>query len=485
MRDAPARDSSVIWHEVECGSYDADLPLWEELADGSGPILDLGCGTGRVARHLARRKHEAVGLDANPAFVAELVRDGGVGVVGDARDFALEREFELVLAPMQLMQLFADSDERVACLECVERHLADGGLAAFAIVESMPAPVDAAPPLPDTREVEGWVYSSLPIEAATQAGTIRIRRLRQTVSPGGELGEEVDEVVLRSLDAATFEREAVQAGLQPAGRRPIQRHRRACRLDGRPALQGSLMELRLLALYPEQMNIYADRGNILFLRRRCEWRGIGFSYAASGPGEGFDPGGHDLLYLGGGQDRDQRAVAADMVASKRAAIAAAVGDGAVLLAVCGGYQLLGHSYQLDDEKLPGLGLADLETVREPGPRLIGNVAIEVDLGDGPRTVAGFENHGGRTYLGKGAEPLGRVVSGFGNNGKDGFEGVRRGNLIGTYLHGPLLPKNAWLADRLIAWALERRYGSAPELEPLDDELELAAEVCAREVALDA
>jgi hypothetical protein len=243
------------------------------------------------------------------------------------------------------------------------------------------------------------------------------------------------------------------------------------------------MELRLLALYPEQMNIYADRGNILFLRRRCEWRGIGFSYTAAGPGDGLDPGAHDLLYLGGGQDRDQRAVAADMVAGKREPIASAVEDGAVLLAVCGGYQLLGHSYQLGEERLPGLGLVDLETVREPGPRLIGNVAIEVDLGDGPRIVAGFENHGGRTYLGDGAEPLGRVVSGFGNNGRDGFEGVRQGNLIGTYLHGPLLPKNAWLADRLIALALERRHGSAPDLAPLDDELELAAAACARDVAL--
>jgi CobQ-like glutamine amidotransferase family enzyme len=244
------------------------------------------------------------------------------------------------------------------------------------------------------------------------------------------------------------------------------------------------MELRLLALYPEQMNIYADRGNLLFLQRRCEWRGIGFSQAAAGPGEGFDPGAHDLLYLGGGQDRDQRAVAADMVTTKREALATALDDGAAMLAVCGGYQLLGHSYQLgEDERLPGLGLADLETVREPGPRLIGNVAIEVDFGDGARTVAGFENHGGRTHLGGDAQPLGRVISGFGNNGKDGLEGVRRGNLIGTYLHGPLLPKNAWLADRLISLALERRYGTAPDLEPLEDELELAAGACAREAAL--
>jgi CobQ-like glutamine amidotransferase family enzyme len=243
------------------------------------------------------------------------------------------------------------------------------------------------------------------------------------------------------------------------------------------------MELRLLALYPEQMNIYADRGNIVFLRRRCEWRGIGFSYAAAGSGEGLDPTSHDLIYLGGGQDRDQRTVAADMVASKREGLAAAIGDGAVMLAVCGGYQLLGHSYQLGEERLPGLGLADLETVREPGERLIGNVAIEADLGDGARTVAGFENHGGRTQLGAGATALGHVVKGYGNNGRDGLEGVRRDNLIGTYLHGPLLPKNAWLADRLIALALERRYGRAPELEPLDDRFELAAQECALAAAM--
>jgi lipid II isoglutaminyl synthase (glutamine-hydrolysing) len=239
------------------------------------------------------------------------------------------------------------------------------------------------------------------------------------------------------------------------------------------------MELRVLSLYPEQMNIYADRGNIVFLQRRCEWRGIGFSHAGAGPGDSVDPAAHDLFYIGGGQDRDQRMVAADMVASKREELVAAVGDGAVLLAVCGGYQLLGHSYQLGEEKLPGLGLADLETVREPGPRLIGNVAIETDLGSGRRLLAGFENHGGRTYLGPGAEPLGRVVKGYGNNASDGFEGVRHGNLLGTYLHGPLLPKNAWLADHLIASALERRCGARPELEPLDDGFEAAAHAGAR------
>jgi lipid II isoglutaminyl synthase (glutamine-hydrolysing) len=244
------------------------------------------------------------------------------------------------------------------------------------------------------------------------------------------------------------------------------------------------MELRALGLYPDQMNIYADRGNILFLQRRCEWRGIGFVYDGAGQGESIDPVAHDLFYIGGGQDRDQRAVAADLVETKREAMHAAVDDGAALLAVCGGYQLLGESYQLGEETLPGLGLADLRTVREEGPRLIGNVAIETELGGEKRLLAGFENHGGRTYLGPGARPLGRVVRGhgFGNNGGDGLEGVRRDNMIGTYLHGPLLPKNAWLADYLIELALERRYGTRPTLEPLPDDLERAAHASARAAA---
>ena len=240
--------------------------------------------------------------------------------------------------------------------------------------------------------------------------------------------------------------------------------------------------LRLLALYPEQMNIYADRGNILFLQRRCEWRGIPFSFTASGPGEDFDPAAHDLLYMGGGQDRDQELVAEDLFRTKRDSIAAAVDDGAAMLAVCGGYQLLGHSYQLGAKRVSGLGIADLETVREEGPRLIGNIAIEVDLGGGPRVLAGFENHGGRTHLGPQATPLGRVLHGHGNNGADGHEGVTRLNLIGTYMHGPLLPKNAWLADHLIELALERRTGSRPQLEPLPDELEAAAHEGALEAA---
>jgi CobQ-like glutamine amidotransferase family enzyme len=235
--------------------------------------------------------------------------------------------------------------------------------------------------------------------------------------------------------------------------------------------------LRVCGLYPELMNIYADRGNIAVLRARCEWRGLGFELAASSLRDTLDPDAHDLFYIGGGQDRDQAAVAKDMVDTKTAALHAAAGRGAVVLAVCGGYQLLGESYIVDGVQLPGVGLVDLQTVREPGPRLIGNCAIEADLGDGPRVIAGFENHGGRTYLGPGETPLGRVLAGHGNNGRDGFEGVHRGNVIGTYLHGPLLPKNVWLADRLIELAL------GIVLEPLaDDSLEDAAHRSARRAA---
>ena len=219
--------------------------------------------------------------------------------------------------------------------------------------------------------------------------------------------------------------------------------------------------LRVLSLYPELMNIYADRGNIAVLRARCEWRGLGFEHAASSVGESLDPDAHDLFYMGGGQDRDQVAVAHDMAQTKRDALHMAADRGAVVLAVCGGYQLLGHSYEMEGEELPGVGLVDLRTIREPGERLIGNCAIEADLGNGPQTIAGFENHGGRTYLGPNEQPLGRVLSGHGNNGKDGLEGVHSHNVIGTYLHGPLLPKNVWLADRLIELALDIHLSPLP------------------------
>lgn len=236
--------------------------------------------------------------------------------------------------------------------------------------------------------------------------------------------------------------------------------------------------LRVCALYPELMNIYADRGNLLLLQRRCEWRGIGFELSASDLGEPLDPDAADLFYMGGGQDRDQKLCALDLAEVKRDGIHAAAARGAAMLAVCGGYQLLGHSYELGEETLPGVGLVDLKTVRSDGPRLIGNVAIEVDLGEGPRVLAGFENHGGRTHLGAGEQPLGKVLRGHGNDGRSGVEGVRRGNVIGTYLHGPLLPKNAWLAD----WLIARALGRDEPLPPLDDTFEAAAHVEARRAA---
>ena len=227
-------------------------------------------------------------------------------------------------------------------------------------------------------------------------------------------------------------------------------------------------------LYPDYLNIYADRGNIAVLASRAAWRGHDLEVRSVSIGEPVRPGEHDLLYVGGGQDREQALVAEDLVA-KRDGVAAAVAGGAALLAVCGGYQLLGRSYR--DSRgthLPGLGLFPLETVAGE-TRMIGDVLLECELEPGERrTLAGFENHAGRTRLDKGAEPLGRVVAGFGNDGKSGLEGCRVGRAVGTYLHGPLLPRNPWFADWLLAQALARRLGEPPHLAPLADELEAEA-----------
>jgi lipid II isoglutaminyl synthase (glutamine-hydrolysing) len=234
--------------------------------------------------------------------------------------------------------------------------------------------------------------------------------------------------------------------------------------------------LRVCALYPDLMNIYADRGNLLMLQRRCEWRGIGFELTPAGLGDAVDPAAHDLFYLGGGQDRDQALCAQDLVETKRDALHAAADGGGLVLGICGGFQLLGHAYELGDEEIPGLGLVDLRTVRVDSHRLVGNVAIEVALDGAPRVLAGFENHGGRTHLGPGERPLGKVLRGHGNNGESGFEGVVRDGVIGTYLHGPLLPKNAWFAD----WLIARCTGTQPA--PLDDAFEDAAHADARRAA---
>jgi CobQ-like glutamine amidotransferase family enzyme len=224
-------------------------------------------------------------------------------------------------------------------------------------------------------------------------------------------------------------------------------------------------------LYPDYLNIYADRGNMAVLERRAAWRGIGFDYRPVGMGERLEPGEHDLLYIGGGQDREQTLVAADLV-SKGDSVREAAAGGAALLAVCGGYQLLGSLYRdRSGAEIPGIGVFPHHTVAGE-KRMIGDVLLECRFSDSPRLLAGFENHAGRTILEDGAEPLGRVIAGFGNDGESGHEGCLVGRAAGTYLHGPLLPRNAWFADWLLGQALAHRSGGEPpELEPLPDDLE--------------
>ena len=230
------------------------------------------------------------------------------------------------------------------------------------------------------------------------------------------------------------------------------------------------MIIRVGHLYPAYLNIYADRGNIAVFAQRAAWRGHELHVDAIGMDDAIVPGAHDLYYVGGGQDREQLLVAENL-ARKAQPLIDAVHDGAALLAVCGGYQLLGRGYKgFHGEEMPGVGLLPVETVAGDR-RMIGDVLLETELGP----VAGFENHAGRTYLDEGAEPLGRVVSGFGNDGESGYEGCRLLRAIGTYLHGPLLPRNPSLADWLLAQALAHRSGGEPpELEPLADELESQA-----------
>jgi lipid II isoglutaminyl synthase (glutamine-hydrolysing) len=231
-------------------------------------------------------------------------------------------------------------------------------------------------------------------------------------------------------------------------------------------------------LYPDYLNIYADRGNIAVLARRAAWRGHELEVRTLSVGEPVEPGEHDLLYVGGGQDREQALVAEDLV-GKGDGIREAVAGGAALLAVCGGYQLLGRGYRdLHGVDLPGVGLFPHETVAG-GTRMIGDVLLECELEPGVRrTLAGFENHAGRTRLDAGAEPLGRVVAGFGNDGESGWEGCRVGRAVGTYLHGPLLPRNPWFADWVLGQALAHRLREASELPPLPDELEEQAHAVA-------
>lgn len=232
------------------------------------------------------------------------------------------------------------------------------------------------------------------------------------------------------------------------------------------------MQLVIGYLYPDLMNLYADRGNIITLRQRAEWRGIDVEVVPLGLGERIDPAVIDLFFIGGGQDKEQWMAAEDLRRLKGAAIRDAVEEGAAVLAVCGGYQLFGHYYRpAEGPDLPGIGVFDATTIHKGlrVPRCIGNVVVAWQ----GNTLVGFENHGGRTYLGPGCQPLGRVIVGHGNNAEDGLEGAVYRNAYGTYLHGSLLPKNPHFADHLLRLALARRYGPV-ELAPLDDGLEMLA-----------
>ena len=227
------------------------------------------------------------------------------------------------------------------------------------------------------------------------------------------------------------------------------------------------MKIRVGHLYPDYLNIYADRGNIAVLATRARARGHDLEVSAIGMHDAVPVGEIDLFYVGGGQDREQELVAQDL-ARKSEPLREAVEHGAAFLAVCGGYQLLGRFYRnVEGHDLPGIGLLPLHTVAGDR-RMIGDVLLDCDWAG--ESLAGFENHAGRTALDEGAQPLGRVVSGFGNDGRSGFEGCRYRRAYGTYLHGPLLPRNPWFADRLLEEALAHA-GVETRLEPLPDQLE--------------
>jgi CobQ-like glutamine amidotransferase family enzyme len=234
------------------------------------------------------------------------------------------------------------------------------------------------------------------------------------------------------------------------------------------------VKLTLAHLYPDLMNVYGDRGNIITLQRRCSWRGIELEVRDYTLGDDLEAAEIDLIFFGGGQDREQEVVAGDLIERKGAAVKQAVEDGAALLAVCGGYQLLGKYFRTGSgAELPGVGLFDAWTVAGER-RCIGNIVLTCDWDPEARTLVGFENHSGKTYLGPGCRPLGQVIQGFGNNGEDRQEGAIYKGAFGCYLHGSLLPKNPWFADRLLTIALSRRYGDPAELQSLDDRLETLA-----------
>lgn len=233
------------------------------------------------------------------------------------------------------------------------------------------------------------------------------------------------------------------------------------------------MELKICHLYPDVLNLYGDRGNIICMKKRLEWRGIAASVAEAKIGDGVSLAGADLVFIGGGQDFEQEVLLGDLHRGRDAELRAAIEDGVPVLAICGGYQMLGAYYEtFDGKRCDFIGALDLYTAGSQ-KRMIGNYMFECLPESGGGTVVGFENHSGRTYLGAGVRPLGRVLSGCGNNGEDGTEGARYKNVFGTYSHGSLLPKNPALCDLLLQTALERKYGACA-LAPLPDGEEKAA-----------
>lgn len=233
------------------------------------------------------------------------------------------------------------------------------------------------------------------------------------------------------------------------------------------------MKLKICHLYPDVLNLYGDRGNMICLRRRLEWRGIGCEIIPVPIGQSVSLSDFDLVFIGGGQDFEQEVLLSDLHRGKDKEIRAAVEDGKTFLTICGGYQMLGNYYETHDGvRCDFIGAVDLHTVGSD-TRMIGNYKYECLPKSGGSLVVGFENHSGKTWLGGGVSPLGKVISGYGNNGEDGTEGARYKNVFGTYSHGPLLPKNPALCDFIIKTALERRCGRA-ELPPLSDGAEGAA-----------
>ena len=419
----------AIWHDVECGAYGADLALWEELATAAGgPVLDLGCGTGRVVLHLARRGH-AVGRRRQRSGAGRVPARARRGPRG--RDRARRRP-RLRPRPGGRAGPGADPDAAAAAPTprrgspaCAASPRRCGRAAASRRRSSRACPSPTAPrrPCPTCARSTAGSTPAWRSRPRSAPGEIVVHRLRQTVSPAGELSEEPNQVRIADL------RRRAAGGRGGRGRPAAARtardpgHRHPRRLDRRRAREGGLMELRVLSLYPEQMNIYADRGNIIFLaaslrvardrlqpRRRRARRGgrprrprplLHRRRPGPRPAHGRRRHGRQQARGAGGGGRRRRRHAGGLrrlPAARRTATSSAT------------------------RSCRGSGSPTCETVREPGPRLIGNVAIEVDLGAGPRILAGFENHGGRTYLGAGAKPLGRVVEGHGNNGRRRLRG---------------------------------------------------------------